>query len=238
MLEQFKQYVSNYDLKNKKIKLKFEHSIRVMELSNKYAKKLNFTEKEIRLATLIGLLHDYGRFEQLKLYDSFDDKKTIDHADFSVVQLFDKNEIKKYWDEESDYELIKFAIKNHNKLKIENCHNEKYLKFAQLIRDTDKIDILNVYITEKFLNLQPTNEPITQKVKESFLKHQSINYEDIKNKNDRLLITLSFTFNIYNKICYEELEKYYKLLQEKCCNDIIKPYYDIIFEYIKGEKIC
>ena len=37
-----------------------------MKLSKKYAKKLGYDEHDVKLATLIGLFHDIGRFEQLK----------------------------------------------------------------------------------------------------------------------------------------------------------------------------
>lgn len=38
MIDEFINYVSNYDLNNIKIKLKYDHSIRVMNLMMKYAK--------------------------------------------------------------------------------------------------------------------------------------------------------------------------------------------------------
>ncbi len=38
----FDEYVSNYDISNDYIKLKYNHSYRVMKLQEKYAKKLHF----------------------------------------------------------------------------------------------------------------------------------------------------------------------------------------------------
>jgi len=90
-IEAFSEYVSEYDFSNDKIKLKYDHTLRVMNLSKKYAILLGFNEEDVELATLIGLLHDIGRFEQVKVYDSFDDLHTVDHADYSVEQLFKKN---------------------------------------------------------------------------------------------------------------------------------------------------
>ena len=45
-------------------------------------------EEQQQLAELIALLHDIGRFEQLRLYDSFM-PDTMDHAAFGVKLLFD-----------------------------------------------------------------------------------------------------------------------------------------------------
>ena len=90
MLEEFTKYVNNYDMNDENIRLKYNHSIRVMELSRKYAQILGFNDEDIYLATLIGLLHDIGRFEQLKVYHSYNDRETIDHAEYGIEQLFDK----------------------------------------------------------------------------------------------------------------------------------------------------
>lgn len=53
MLDEFKKYVSNYDLNDSKIRLKYNHCIRVMNLSYKYATILGFSRDDIELATLI-----------------------------------------------------------------------------------------------------------------------------------------------------------------------------------------
>ena len=66
MLERaFDEYTSNYDLNNSMIKSKYNHSYRVMHLCEKYAKELGWSKSDILLARIIGLLHDFGRFEQL-----------------------------------------------------------------------------------------------------------------------------------------------------------------------------
>ena len=54
----FKEYVKNYDINNKKINLKIAHIERTSMVSKKIAEKLNLNEEEVKLAELIGLLHD------------------------------------------------------------------------------------------------------------------------------------------------------------------------------------
>ena len=142
MLEEFEKYISCYSLDESYMKLKHDHSVRVMELMGKYAKALGYSEDDIELAKLIGLLHDIGRFEQYKVFGSDIDHETVDHADYSVVQLFDKNEIKLFTDREDWYPILKFAIKNHNKREIPECNDERVLMFTKLIRDIDKLAIV------------------------------------------------------------------------------------------------
>ena len=62
--KEFIKYTENYDLRDSNIIRKQLHSIRVMELSEKIAKRLNLSKEKIEIATLIGLLHDIARFEQ------------------------------------------------------------------------------------------------------------------------------------------------------------------------------
>ena len=145
MLEEFKKYVSNYDLSNPKIKLKYNHSIRVMNLAKKYAKLLHFSKEDIELATVIGLLHDIGRFEQVRVYDSFVDRDTVDHANFSVKQLFQNGEIKLFCKKEEWYPIIEIAIKYHNKFELPDVKDERILKHTKLIKDVDKMDIMFLY---------------------------------------------------------------------------------------------
>ena len=87
LVDAFNEYVSGYDLNNEDIKLKYNHSFRVMKLQEKYAKLLGFSDENVELAKVIGLLHDIGRFEQLRVYNTYDDYKSIDHADYCCEQL-------------------------------------------------------------------------------------------------------------------------------------------------------
>ena len=49
---------------------------------------MHLNEEDQQLAELIALLHDIGRFQQLRLYNSFS-PDTMDHAAFGVQLLFE-----------------------------------------------------------------------------------------------------------------------------------------------------
>lgn len=241
MIDEFINYVSNYDLNNIKIKLKYDHSIRVMNLMMKYAKELGFASYEVKLASVIGLLHDIGRFEQLKEYDSFNDKETIDHATLGVKLLFEDNLIKKFWSNKDDYELIKFAIKNHNKLNIEKCNNEKFLKYAKLIRDTDKIDILYVYGVSDELKVRSENISISKPILNCIKDNKTVSYDLINNKNDELSVSFSYIFDINYDICLKEFLYNLNILYNKLeYKEKFKEIYMLINEYVKDKErvIC
>jgi putative nucleotidyltransferase with HDIG domain len=208
MIEAFKKYVGNYDMEVRGIKLKYEHSFRVMELSKKYAEKLNFSEEDIHLATLIGLLHDIGRFEQMKVYNTFVDRKSIDHADYSVEQLFDKGEIKLFYNNEEHYNIIKQAIKNHNKYNISGVEDERTLMHCHLIRDTDKIDIVYNWAHLGLINYAEDGCEISPKVLENLKNHKPVSHDDVKTKSDRIACTYAFVFDTHYDECLKEIKQY------------------------------
>ena len=131
----FKEYVSNYNLQDGKIALKVAHILRVSELSKKIATSLNLSEEDIKLAELIGLLHDIGRFEQVRKYNTFIDKISINHGEYGVKILFEDNLIEKFNIDEKYYKIIKTAILNHNRSKIEDNLTEQELLHSKIIRE-------------------------------------------------------------------------------------------------------
>ena len=86
--EVFDGYVSKYDLGDIKIRLKVEHTYKVAEICEKIAKSLDMTEYDVDMAWLLGMLHDIGRFEQLRRYHTFIDSLSVNHASLSGDILF------------------------------------------------------------------------------------------------------------------------------------------------------
>ena len=60
----FQKYVANFNPEDGRIRLKIEHILRVAEYSKKLAENLQLDEEKIKLAELIGIFHDIGRFKQ------------------------------------------------------------------------------------------------------------------------------------------------------------------------------
>ena len=122
----FNEYVKPYDITNGKIELKIKHTYRTVEVAKKIAKDLNLNEEQSLLAQLISLLHDIGRFEQVRIYNTFRDKDSIDHADLGVKILFEDGEIRKFIDDTKYDNIIYKAIKNHEVLKITKEENKEF----------------------------------------------------------------------------------------------------------------
>ena len=141
----FQEYTGRYDIHDEKIRLKVEHTYRVADISEQIAEKLGLSEEDIALAWLIGMLHDIGRFEQLRRFHTFVDSQSIDHSHFGVELLFQDGLLARFVDNSSENEeLIKKAIYWHSAFRIDPQLNDREMLFAKVIRDADKIDILKV----------------------------------------------------------------------------------------------
>ncbi|MBR2743788.1 MAG: HD domain-containing protein [Clostridia bacterium] len=149
----FRNYVNKYDANDGRIALKTGHILRVAEISKNIAESLNLPEEDVKLAELIGLLHDIGRFEQITKYNTFNDKISINHGALGVKILFEDGLINEFNVDEKYYQIIKSSILNHNINKIEGDLEEKVLLHSKIIRDSDKLDIYHVLTTDILKNI-------------------------------------------------------------------------------------
>lgn len=153
----FGRYAREHNIKEHMIELKLVHSIKVAKYCKQIAENIFGNDEElIKLSSIIGLLHDISRFEQWSNYQTFIDKDSFDHGDYSVELLFEKEKILEYDIDSKWYPYIYIAIKNHNKLKIDETALQEYCKsqninynlantLCLMIRDADKLDIARIF---------------------------------------------------------------------------------------------
>ena len=190
---EFKKYVEEFDKSIVKNNLKSNHSFKVMELMKELAFRLNLDKEKIELAGLIGLLHDTGRFIQVKEINSFKDSK-LDHAKLGADYLFNEGHIRDFIKDNKYDNIIEKAIRNHNKFIIDSDLNEEELLFTKMIRDMDKVDIYcqtATHYEEKF-----NADEVTKEVLEAFKDEKAINITKCKTSSDIVLLTLAFIFDI------------------------------------------
>ena len=201
----FDDFVSKYDISDERIKLKYDHTYRVCEQSLKISESIGLDDENTNLSFLIALLHDIGRFEQARLYNTFNDSKSVDHAFFGCKLLFEDGLIRKFVDDDSYDEIIRKAIYNHNKYEIGVC-NDMEMLHSKIIRDADKIDIMNLVVNLGEIKLSDDNLGVSKKVDESFRNHLSISHKDKIARNDSIIMMLAFVFDLNFDYSY----RYYK----------------------------
>lgn len=169
VINAFAEYVRNYDPSDEKIKLKIDHTYRVAGLCQRIAESLGLSEPDVDIAWLLGMLHDIGRFEQIRCFGTFNDVQSVDHAEFGADLLFKEGLIRKfaegYYEEcelarsgneeaeqiiknnehhNKDTGLIEMAIRQHNKYRVKEDLTERQRMFCDILRDADKVDIFKV----------------------------------------------------------------------------------------------
>ncbi|MBR2240408.1 MAG: HD domain-containing protein [Bacilli bacterium] len=186
-METFKKYLENFDSKYGKIDLKIRHTYGVVKASEYIANKLDLNNEDVELAKLIALLHDIGRFEQIRQSDSFIDNKDMDHAILGNDILFKDNLIRDFIEDTQYDNIISKAILNHNRLYIEDGLTERELLHAKIIRDADKTDNFRVKAEEDFENIIDNsskdileNEIISENIFNDFMNSKIIVREDRK----------------------------------------------------------
>ena len=149
-VEAFKTYTDAYDATNPRIALKIEHTYHVAEACNAVAREQGWSREDIDLAWLCGLLHDMGRFEQLRRWDTFKDAESMSHAALGVEVLFGKNladapaatSIREYIETDEYDELIHASIAYHSDFRLPTQLDDRMRRFCDIVRDGDKIDIM------------------------------------------------------------------------------------------------
>ena len=97
----FGNYVAQYNAKDEKVKLKIDHTYRVAALCEQIAQSISLSADDVDIAWFSGLLHDVGRFEQLRRFGTFNDAQSIDHAMYGAEILFDQEKIWDYIDRDA-----------------------------------------------------------------------------------------------------------------------------------------
>ena len=221
----FDEYVSNYDPTVGRIKLKIDHIKRVAENIKNIALEQGLDSEQIKLAEIIGLLHDIGRFEQVRLYDTFSDKISVNHGEYGVKVLFEDGLINKFNLNEKEKEIVKLAILNHNRDKIQEGLDDEQLLYAKMIRDADKLDI---YYTMCKYDFKDTFwypdfdcEEISDLIMNEFKNDKKVNYADIKNNADVIVIFYAYVYDLYFETTKNILKEknYLEKFTEKVCKN-------------------
>lgn len=248
---QVKKYVSNYDIENNRIRVKIGHIERTASIAKEIAKNMKLPKEDIQLAELIGLLHDIGRFEQVKRYNTFSDKDSVNHGELGVQILFEKDFIRNFIEDQQYDEIIKKSILNHNrnKEKIETT-NEKERLHSKIIRDADKTDILYMFTFEDketaWGSANIEKEKMSDEIYQEFKKDKAIHYEKRKTAVDALVSHFAYVYDFEDKhslqIVKEKgyFDKIYQRFkfEDKETQERMNQIYEMVREYMEknGEK--
>jgi hypothetical protein len=209
-------YLASRSSYTEDIRSKYGHSFRVAENCIAIGTSLNFSAKQLLVAQLSGLLHDIGRFSQLKEYNTYIDLKSVDHGSLGVIAI--KKHAVLHALEERIREIMYTAIVNHNKMTIDPAITGEKKLFVQLLRDADKLDIFNM-LTEYYSNNAPDKgknlildlpdlPEISMDVCNDLLAGHIVQSKNLKTLNDFKILKLGWVYDI-------NFPKTYQIIREK-----------------------
>ena len=212
-----KKFLDNASKDEKEaLSLKIVHSQKVRGIIKSLSRKIGLLDRDIFLSELSGLFHDIGRFEQFRLYHTFLDLKSEDHAALSVKVLKREGVLNNLSYE--DKQLVLDSIFVHNKFSIPSEFRDRKLTISKLLRDADKIDIWRVFNTfykkgigPEDINLGlPFGKEISDKVCDDLVAGKIVNIKDVKNQLDFMVMRLTWLYDInFNESLKEIINRKY-----------------------------
>lgn len=219
----FNNYVKQFDFTNSKIRYKFHHSYRVMEIAKEIAISLKLNEEDTYIVTIAALLHDIGRFNQINNYDTYIDQISTDHGDEGERVLKENDFIKEFVSDEKIINIILNSTKYHNKYEVDSNLDEKTILICKIVRDADKLDIMRECANEINDEKIIVKKELVNSIENNILAIN--NY--CETNTDSVIYYLSWVYDLNFKYSYEFLIK----------NKIIEKKFDLLEMYGETEEI-
>ncbi len=204
----FADYVQTFKHGDKELQqnivLKEEHTKRVCKEIVNIGKQLGLNDDELRLAKIIAILHDVGRFVQYTRYKTFVDRQSEDHAELGIKILKKYGVLNRF--DKSTKKLIIRTIRYHNRAALPQNETGLCLFYTKLLRDADKLDIWKVvtdYYSQKSgkrntaieLDL-PDTFGFSDEVYQDLINRRIVDIKHVKNLNDFKLLQIGWIFDI------------------------------------------
>ena len=125
---------------------KYDHTADVIRYAAMIAESSSFSPEDAELAALCALFHDIARFEQVKRFGTYNDRLSgFDHGYEAVRILLERGFVKNM--DPAKRVVLLAAVEFHNKKEIPSGICGEYtLKFVRLVRDADKLAILELVL--------------------------------------------------------------------------------------------
>jgi len=137
-------------------------------------------------AWLCGMLHDIGRFEQVRRYGTFSDALSVDHAQLGADLLFNENLLETFVPlpqqcmSAEELAILELSIRSHSLFRIPEGLTQKEQAYCNILRDADKVDIFRVNCDtppEDIYNVTTDglrNSEVSPAVKQCFLNKTAV----------------------------------------------------------------
>jgi hypothetical protein len=205
----FEDYTSGFHCSDEEVErnidLKLQHTYRVCENIKRIASTIGIRGKDQALAEVIALYHDVGRFEQLKVYGTFNDRVSADHSKIALKAINSSGVLSCLPIRERN--LVRRCIWYHNKYQLPDSNRADFLLYSRLIRDADKLDILGVIIEHLEKRTQRPNQALdfgmideprlSTNVISDVMQGKMVRISEMRTIEDMRFMYLSWIFDIH-----------------------------------------
>jgi len=184
------------------MQLKRTHTAFVVKNAEAIADGEGFSSEERDLSLSAALLHDTGRYEQLRRYNTFRDSESVDHAVFSHDVVVEKGWLDEIGVSVGWKEVILKAVLFHNRRDLPEDMDALTAVASWTVRDADKLDIFRVLEDQvahtdwrrdsrAFWNLK-ISAPPNPVVVDCIEKGRPVDYQNIQALADFVLIQVGW----------------------------------------------
>lgn len=184
--------------------LKIKHTMRVLGIAEDIAKAENLPVDLSLASRLAALMHDVGRFPQYLQYKTFRDADSANHAALSVRHALRENLLEDV--PANIRRMVLGAVYLHNKRNLPSISSAALRTVAQVVRDSDKLDIYGVMIAhfsqenpkhpEVALNVIDAPEKYTPAVLNDLRQRTLGDYRTIVYINDFKLMAIGWLYDL------------------------------------------
>lgn len=203
----------NGDAGSEVLRIKRDHCRRVAEDMTGIARDLGLAEDDVHTARILGWMHDIGRFPQYAQYRTLRDDCSVNHAQ-AGLQVLESTQVLSVC-EPADREKIRAGIDGHNRLKVPDGLDAEVRCFVLMIRDADKLDIMQVLYQawkndairrhpELMLEID-LDGPVSPRALADIRARRSIAYTNVKSLADFFLTQVSWVYDINFRPAYQRI---------------------------------
>lgn len=203
----FHQYVASFYSTDQQlqfhVRLKEEHTQRVVKHAGDIARWLKLSDEQVELAEIGALLHDIGRFTQYQTYRTFNDALSVNHGELGGKILAETDILTLAGLPAKEQEFITKVVIYHNRRNLPLDIEEECSLYAKIIRDADKLDIFAMLLTKDEESKIPKPPEVKQgmsyskEIIETIFQGQLVQHVAIKTAADLMLFRLSWLYDIY-----------------------------------------
>lgn len=200
----------------KNIRLKEEHTAKVVAVMELLAAGERLTPSETCLACAVALLHDVGRFPQYRRWRTFRDSESDNHARLGL-EVIRQHRVLDHLSADERL-LIEEAVRFHNLLALPTKFASATDRYIRMIRDADKLDIWRVF--EEYFRQPPAERAsavglglpdrageITADCLAALRDGSVVRLETVRVLNDFILLQLSWAYDLNTPTAFRLLQE-------------------------------